>query len=52
MHTGEELLHEFDAALGAQHPAANPDPELLEEIEFTPKVKLELKKGPSGGGCG
>ena len=52
MHTGEELIHDFDAALGAQHPAANPDPELLEEIEYTPKVKLELKKGPSGGGCG
>lgn len=52
IHTGETMLHEFSAALGAQHPAANPHPELLDEIEFTPKVKLELKKGPSGGGCG
>ena len=52
LHDGEDMTHTFDAALGDQYPAATPDPELLEEIEFTPKVKLELKKGPSGGGCG
>lgn len=49
---GEELAHTFSAAMGDKHPAASPDPELLEEIEFTPKVELELKKGPTGGGCG
>ncbi len=52
LNPGEELLHTFNAAHGDQHPAANPDHELLEEIDFTPKVKLELKQGPSGGGCG
>jgi rhodanese-related sulfurtransferase len=52
MQTGEEMLHGFNAALGAQHPAADPNPEFLDEIEYTSKVKLELKKGPSGGGCG
>jgi rhodanese-related sulfurtransferase len=49
---GEILTHSFDAALGDHHPASYPDAELIHEIEFTPKVKLELKKGPSGGGCG
>ncbi len=52
MRSGEELVHTFGAALGAKHPAAAPDPELIEEIEYTPKVKLELKQGPTGGGCG
>ncbi|MBN2046117.1 MAG: YeeE/YedE family protein [Anaerolineales bacterium] len=49
---GEEMTHTFNAALGAKHPAASPDPHLIEELEFEAKVKLELKKGPSGGGCG
>ena len=48
---GEIFLHDFDAALGENHPAADPDPHHY-EIIFEPKVKLELKKGPSGGGCG
>jgi len=52
MRPGEDMAHFFSAALGANHPAANPDPELLEELEYEPKVKLELKKGPTGGGCG
>ena len=52
IHPGEALDHEFSAALGSQFPAANPDPELVEEIDFVPKVKLELKQGPTGGGCG
>lgn len=52
MQPGEDMSHFFNAALGASHPAANPDPELLEELQFEPKVKLELKKGPTGGGCG
>jgi rhodanese-related sulfurtransferase len=52
MRPGEEMTHTFDAALGAQHPASSPDAHYIEELEFEPKVKLELKKGPSGGGCG
>jgi hypothetical protein len=50
--SGEALNHSFDAALGDHHPASYPDAELMYEIEYTPKVKLELKKGPTGGGCG
>jgi hypothetical protein len=41
----------FDAALGARHPAAEPNP-YAHEIEFEPKVKLELKRAPTSGGCG
>jgi rhodanese-related sulfurtransferase len=41
----------FDAALGARHPAAEPNPYAF-EIEFEPKVKLELKRAPASGGCG
>ncbi len=48
---GDELSHDFYSAMGAAHPAATPDPHDFELI-YEPKVKLELKKGPSGGGCG
>ena len=41
----------FDAAIGARHPAAEPNPYAY-EIEFEPKVKLELKRAPTSGGCG
>jgi len=41
----------FDAALGSRHPAAEPNPYAF-EIEFEPKVKLELKRAPASGGCG
>ena len=41
----------FDAALGSRQPAAEPNPEAF-EIEFEPKVKLELKRAPASGGCG
>lgn len=41
------------------HPASHratghvEDPDYHEfELEFTPKIKLELKRAPSGGGCG
>ena len=48
----ENLRHVFKGAYGDHYPASFPDPELVEEIEFVPKLKLELKQGPSGGGCG
>ncbi len=41
----------FEAALGARHPAAEPNPEAF-EIEFEPKVKLQNKRAPTSGGCG
>ncbi|TAK10912.1 MAG: sulfurtransferase [Anaerolineae bacterium] len=47
----DTLRHAFSAALGARIPAAAPNIHDYEFV-FTPKVKLELKRGPSGGGCG
>jgi rhodanese-related sulfurtransferase len=47
----EQLAWRFDAALGSNHPAAEPNPHAF-EIEFEPKVKLELKRAPTSGGCG
>ena len=47
----EDLRYPFDAAVGAMHPAADPDPNAL-HLEYIPKVEMKLKQGPSGGGCG
>jgi rhodanese-related sulfurtransferase len=50
---GEEELHyDFYAALGAAYPSASPDPGHYEHLEYTPKIELDLKRGPTGGGCG
>jgi rhodanese-related sulfurtransferase len=46
----DEPAFRFDLALGARHPASEPAPH--SEAEFEPKVKLELKRAPTGGGCG
>lgn len=48
---GETLTHEFDAALGSNQEASEPDEHALEHVEFTPKVKL-AKKVKRQGGCG
>jgi rhodanese-related sulfurtransferase len=45
------LSYRFDAALGSRYPAAEPDPRAF-FLEYTEKVQLEMKRGPSGGGCG
>ena len=47
----DQLCYIFDSALGARNPAAEPDVHNL-ELEYTPKVKLELKRAPTSGGCG
>lgn len=47
----DELRYEFSAALGSGCPAAYPDHEHY-EIEYEKKIKMELKRAPSGGGCG
>ena len=47
----DQLSFEFRAALGSAYPAARPRPEDY-RFEFTPKIKLENKKGGGGGGCG
>jgi rhodanese-related sulfurtransferase len=50
-HENEQPAWRFDAALGSRHQAAEPNPQAF-EIEFEPKVKLELKRAPASGGCG
>jgi len=47
----EQLAFSFEAATGSRHPAAEPNPYAI-EIAFAPKVKLELKRAPTSGGCG
>ncbi|MBE9524453.1 MAG: YeeE/YedE family protein [Chloroflexi bacterium] len=48
----EELQFQFTAALGASCPAAYPAEDNFEDLEYTPKIKMELKRAPTGGGCG
>jgi len=47
----DQLRFVFASALGDAYSAASPDPEEY-ELEFTPKVELAAKAGPSAGGCG
>jgi rhodanese-related sulfurtransferase len=49
---GEDELHySFDAALGDRYEAARPLPHEW-ELEYTPKIQLQQRRNPSGGGCG
>ena len=48
----EELGFTFPAALGDRYECANPSPLREWELEFTPKIQLQLKRDKSGGGCG
>jgi len=47
----DEFAWRLDAAIGARHPAAEPNPHAI-DMSFEPKVILELKRAPTGGGCG
>jgi hypothetical protein len=49
--TDDSLRYEFAAALGSAFPAADPDIH-EHELEFIPKIKLDLKRAPTSGGCG
>jgi hypothetical protein len=49
---GDDLLgYAFPVALGDRYSAADPDPHDW-ELLYTPKIQLQQKRGPSGGGCG
>jgi hypothetical protein len=50
--SNDELRYDFTAALGSGCPAAYPNLEHYENLEYTPKIKLEIKRAPSSGGCG
>jgi hypothetical protein len=47
----ERLTYKFTSALGDRYEASDPSPHEW-ELEYTPKIKLETKRSPSGGGCG
>jgi rhodanese-related sulfurtransferase len=47
----DSLAFTFEAALGAAYHCAEPDPEQY-ELEYEERLQLELKRGPTGGGCG
>ena len=47
----DELSYNFTAALGSGCPAAFPDHEKY-EFDYEKKIVLELKRAPTGGGCG
>lgn len=50
-HSPDSLAYRFDAVLGSRYPAANPNPDVF-ELEFEPVVELQIKRGPTSGGCG
>ena len=54
LHTrGQDTLgYIFPAALGNQYASCDPDPIQYEGLEFEAKIKLQLKRDKSGGGCG
>jgi hypothetical protein len=47
----DSLCYAFPAALGDRFAASDPSPHAW-ELEFIPKIKLEIKRDKSGGGCG
>lgn len=50
---GDDMLeYSFPAALGNQYQSCDPDPVAYEGLEFEAKIKLQLKRDQSGGGCG
>jgi hypothetical protein len=50
--TNETLRYIFPSALGDRYECANPSPLMEWELEYAPKVQLQLKRDKSGGGCG
>ncbi len=47
----DRLDYSFPAALGDRYEAADPNPHEW-EIEYTPRIELQRRRSPSGGGCG
>jgi rhodanese-related sulfurtransferase/uncharacterized membrane protein (DUF485 family) len=48
----DQLGYLFPAALGSRYESCSPNPIKYENLEFVEKIKLELKRDKSGGGCG
>ena len=50
-HADDALGYTFVSALGSRYPAADPNPDVF-QLEYTEKVELQVKRGPTSGGCG
>ena len=50
--SNDQLKYTFPAALGSSYESCDPNLIEYEELEFEAKIKLELKRDKSGGGCG
>lgn len=48
----DQLAYIFPAALGDRYECSDPSPIEFEELEYEPKIQLQLKRDKSGGGCG
>jgi len=48
----DQLAYIFPAALGDRYASCDPSPIEYENLEFEAKIKLQLKRDKSGGGCG
>lgn len=48
----DSLRFAFPAALGAGYVFAAPTEAAISGMSYTPRIQLELKRGPGGGGCG
>ncbi len=47
----DALAYLFKSALESRYPAAGPNYPVF-DYEYSPVVKMEIKRGPSRGGCG
>ena len=50
--SNDQLKYAFPAALGSSYESCDPNLIEYEELEFEAKIKLELKRDKSSGGCG
>jgi rhodanese-related sulfurtransferase len=48
----DKLQYVFPSALGSKYASCDPNPIEYENLDFVAKIKLELKRDKSGGGCG
>jgi hypothetical protein len=48
----DQLAYIFPVALGSRYESCDPSPIEYENLEFEAKIKLQLKRDKSGGGCG
>ncbi|TCJ19508.1 sulfurtransferase [Parasulfuritortus cantonensis] len=48
----DQLRYVFAAALGDRYASCSPSPMKFEELDYQPRIVLQLKRDKSGGGCG